>query len=112
MKTAKRTRWAARRLFRACLVGGRLDEGRVRQAVSRVAASRRRGSLPLLTHMQRLVRLEYARHQALVESATPLSSELRSSVETNLTRAYGPGVNLAFSENPALIGGMRVKVGS
>jgi F-type H+-transporting ATPase subunit delta len=112
MKTTKRTRRAARRLFRACLMGGRLDEGRVQQAVRRVAEARRRGSLPLLSHLQRLVRLEYARHQALVQSAIPLSPELRSSLESDLARAYGPGVRTVFADNPALIGGMRVKVGS
>src|SRR5215468_10684426 len=107
MKTTKRTRQVARRLFRACLVGGRLDEGRVRQAVRRVAAARRRGSLPLLSHFRRLVKLERALHEAVVETATPISPELRSSVETTLTRSYGPGVSLAFIENAALIAGMR-----
>jgi len=112
MKTTKRTRRAARRLFRACFAGGRLDEGRVQLAVRRVAAARLRGSLPLLSHLRRLVKLERARHEAFVETATPLAPELRSSVASNLTRAYGPGVSLAFAENAALIGGMRVKVGS
>jgi F-type H+-transporting ATPase subunit delta len=27
-------------------------------------------------------------------------------------RAYGPGIAIAFSLNPALIGGMRIQVGS
>ena len=112
MKTNRRARRAARRLYRACVLDGLLDEGRARQVVERVAGARRRGSLAFLSHFQRLVRLDRARHQAVVESATPLPSDLRASVETGVARAYGPGVSTSFADNPALIGGMRVKVGS
>src|SRR5262249_12298550 len=103
---------AAGGLSRACCGGGGREGGRARLAVGRVAGARLRGSLPLLSHLRRLVKLERARHEAFVETATPLAPELRSSVASNLTRAYGPGVSLAFAENAALIGGMRVKVGS
>jgi F-type H+-transporting ATPase subunit delta len=112
MKTTKRARREARRLYRACVVDGLLDEGRARQVVERVAAARRRGSLPILTHFQRLVGLDRVRHSAVVESATPLAPEVRASVEAGVGRAYGRGVSTSFAENPALIGGMRVKVGS
>ncbi len=91
---------------------GLLDEGRVLQVVSRVAAARRRGSLPVLAHFQRLVVLDRGRHSALVESAMPLAPDLRASVEADVTRAYGPGVSTSFADNPALIGGMRVRIGS
>jgi F-type H+-transporting ATPase subunit delta len=47
-----------------------------------------------------------------VESATPLPPDLRASVERGVAHEYGPGVSTSFQENPALIGGMRVKVGS
>ncbi len=112
MRTNRRARREARRLYRACVVDGLLDEGRARQVVERVAGSRRRGSLPILSHFQRLVSLDRARHQAVVESATPLPPDLRASVESGVTRLYGPGVSTSFADNPALIGGMRVKVGS
>jgi F-type H+-transporting ATPase subunit delta len=112
MKTTKRARREARRLYRACVVGGLLDEGRARQVVERVAAARRRGSLPILTHFQRLVGLDRVRHSAVVESAAPLAPDVRASVEAGVARAYGRGVSTSFAENPALIGGMRVKVGS
>jgi len=112
MKTNRRARREARRLYRACVVNGLLDEGRARQVVERVAGARRRGGLAILAHFQRLVGLDRVRHSAVVESATPLPADLRSSVEAGVTRAYGPGVTTAFAENPALIGGMRVRVGS
>jgi F-type H+-transporting ATPase subunit delta len=99
-------------LFRLCLVDGGLDEGRVRQIAQRIVTSRRRGALPVLADFQRLVRLERGRYTALVESATPLVAALREEVQAGLTRAYGPRVEVSFEENPALIGGMCIKVGS
>jgi F-type H+-transporting ATPase subunit delta len=112
MKTNRRARREARRLYRACLVDGRLEEARARQVAERVAGARRRGSLPILSHFQRLVGLDRGRHRALVESATPLPPDLRASVEAGVARAYGPGVTTSFADDPALIGGMRVKIGS
>ena len=112
MRTTRRARREARRLYRACVVDGLLDESRARQVVERVAGARRRGSLAFLSHFQRLVQLDRARHQAVVESATPLPPDLRASVESGVARVYGPGVSTSFADNPALIGGMRVKVGS
>jgi F-type H+-transporting ATPase subunit delta len=112
MRTTRRARREARRLYRACVVGGLLDEARARQVVDRVAGARRRGSLAFLSHFQRLVQLDRARHEAVVQSATPLPPDLRASVESGVARLYGPGVSTSFADNPALIGGMRVKVGS
>jgi F-type H+-transporting ATPase subunit delta len=93
-------------------VNGLLDEGRAWQVAERVAGARRRGSLPILSHFHRLVSLDRVRHQAVVESATSLPPDLRASVEAGVVRVYGPGVSTSFADNPALIGGMRVKVGS
>ncbi len=112
MKTTRRARRAARRLYRACLVDGLLDDGRAGQVADRVARARRRGSLPILAHFRRLVQLDRARHRAVVESAFPLPEDLRAGVERNVARAYGPGVSTSFAQDPGLIGGMRVKVGS
>ena len=112
MRTTRRARREARRLYRACVVGGLLDEARARQVVDRVVGARRRGSLAFLSHFQRLVQLDRARHEAVVESATPLPPDLRASGESGVARLYGPGVSTSFADNPALIGGMRVKVGS
>ena len=47
-----------------------------------------------------------------VESAAPLTPELQAEVRNDLARIYGPGLNLSFGQNAALIGGMRIQVGS
>ena len=112
MKANRRARREARRLYRACVVDGLLDDSRARQVAERVAGARRRGSLPILSHFERLVTLDRARHSAVVESAVPLPPDLRASVEAGVVSAYGPGVSTSFADSPELIGGMRVKVGS
>jgi F-type H+-transporting ATPase subunit delta len=110
--TKTRTTRAARQLFRICSVNGRLDEARVRLVAQRLATTQRRGGLPILVGFLRLVRLDRDRHTALVESAAPLAGGLREQLQTRLANAYGAALETSFTENPALIGGIRVKVGS
>jgi F-type H+-transporting ATPase subunit delta len=112
MKISKQAKREAKELFRGCLVNGGLDEQRARQMVGRVAESRPRGCLGILSHFQRLVKLELERRTASVESAAPLAPELQSGVTERLERHYGAGLTIGFSRNPSLIGGLRVKVGS
>jgi F-type H+-transporting ATPase subunit delta len=112
MKTPKQTEREAKQLFRFCVVGGNVDESRVRLVAQNAVQSNRRGRLLLLRRFQRLLEFEYARHTAEVESAVPLPPDLRTRVQTGLTAVYGPRLTWSFIDNPALIGGMRIKVGS
>src|SRR5262245_53739327 len=112
MTTARRVKRAARQLFLLSQVNGSLDEARVRLVVERIIQSHRRGTLAILTQYQRLVRLAREQRTARVASATPLPEDLRAEVVTGVTRTYGPGIETSFVELPALIGGMRVQVGS
>jgi F-type H+-transporting ATPase subunit delta len=93
-------------------VDGSLDEARTRLVVDRVVASRTRGSLPVLTYFERLVRLDRERHSARVVSAAPLPEDLRADVAARVARMYGPGLETSFTDDPALIGGMQLRVGS
>ena len=112
MKAPRQARRAARQLFRLCLVDGRLDEGRVRLVARQLAGSARRGALAVVSDFQRMVRLDRDRHTAVVESATSLPDDVRDGVKSGLARVYGSGLETSFEQNPALIGGMRIKVGS
>ena len=112
MKLTKQARRVGKELFRCCFVNGLLDETRVRQAVARALELKPRGYLAILSHFQRLVKLDLDRRTARVESATPLAPELQARIQGGLGRLYGPGLNLSFAQNPALIGGLRIKVGS
>jgi F-type H+-transporting ATPase subunit delta len=112
VKIPKQAKREAKQLFRSCLVDGLLDENRARQAVKRVIEVKPRGYVAILSQLQRLVKLDLDRRTAKVESAAPLPQDLEAKVQASLARVYGPGLNLSFAQNPALIGGMRIKVGS
>ncbi len=112
MKITKQARRDAKQLFRSCLKEGVLDENRVRQAVQMVVAQKPRGYVAILSQLQRLVKLDLERRTARVESADALSPEQRTAVEGSLAWKYGAGLNVSFAQNPALIGGLRIQVGS
>jgi len=112
MKLGKQTRREAKELFRATLVNGRMDENKVRSVVSLVAEKKPRGYLAILEHFKKLVKLELDRRSVLVESAVALSPEQQGGVSSSLQRLYGDGLNVQYTLNPSLIGGLRVRVGS
>ena len=112
MKATKQARREATQLFRLCLVNGLLDADRARQVVQQLVTARPRGYMGTLSHFRRLVKLDSDRHTANVESAVALPADLQSNVQSGLARVYGPGLSSSFAANPALIGGMRVRVGS
>jgi F-type H+-transporting ATPase subunit delta len=112
MKSNRQMTRAARRLFRLCLVDGTVDETRTKEIAGRIAASGRRGSAAVLKRFLRLVRLDLARHRALVESAAPLPFDVQTTVTAGLAGLYGPAVKPTFIVTPTLLGGMRIKVGS
>jgi F-type H+-transporting ATPase subunit delta len=111
MKVSKPARRDAKQLFRSCVVGGLLDEQRVRQAVREIIARKPRGYAGILSHFHRLVKLDVERRTARVEGAVPLPAGLQGRVKEQLNRLYGAGLAISFAENRALIGGLRLKAG-
>jgi len=112
MKISKQALRETRQLFRSCQVNGILDEARVRQAVTLLLAKKPRGYVEILSRLHRLVKLDVDRRTARVESATPLTADQQSQVAAQLTKVYGAGLDLSFTANAALLGGLRIQVGS
>jgi F-type H+-transporting ATPase subunit delta len=112
MKANRRTKRAARALYRLCFADGVLDQGRARLVAEKLAGSPRRGAIAVLTAFARLVRLEQDRRTVVVESAAPLGPDVRAHLQALLAGPGGTGAAPAFVENPALIAGIRIKVGS
>lgn len=112
MKTNRQTLREAKRLFRVCLVDGDLDESRVRQVVKSMIDSGRPGTLKVLSRFHRLVRIARAARSAKIESPSPLAGEVQTSIESDLSRLYGRGLITSYEENRALLGGVRITVGS
>jgi len=66
----------------------------------------------VLAHFHRLVKMQIALRTAAVESPVPLPAELQAQVTQRLGQLYGKGLDISFAQNPALLGGLRIKVGS
>ena len=112
MKITKQAKRQAKQLFRYCLVNGLLDENRIRGVVQHVIAAGQRDSAAILSHLRRLVKLNLSQRTATVESVAPVPADLQSAIEAGLTRRYGSGLTIAFTQCPELIGGMRIQIGS
>jgi F-type H+-transporting ATPase subunit delta len=112
MKISKSAQRDARQLFRSCQVNGLLDENRVRQAVTLVLAQKPRRYLEILSRLLRLVKLDLERRTARVESPAILPADLQADVAGRIKKIYGESVDISFGQSPALIGGLRIKVGS
>ncbi len=112
MKITKQNRREAKDLFRVYLVNGIMDEARVNQAVDAVLAGQPRGYQGTLSHFTRLIKLYQAEHSAHIESAAALAPEQQEQFKASLVRKHGAGLTFSFQQNPALLGGVRIQVGS
>ena len=111
MKIAKQAKREAKHLYRLCLVNSLIDERRVRDVVQRVLARGQHDGPAILTHFLRLLKLERAQHTATIASATPLSADVQTALQAGLASRYGQGLATVYTQQPALIGGVRIQVG-
>ena len=112
MTSSRKTRRAARRLFRLCVANGRVDEARAHTVARRLTTSGQARSFAILWDFLRLVRIDLGRRTALVESAVVLADDIRQDLSARLERRFGAGLNTTFTVNPALVGGISIQVGS
>ena len=112
MKTVRQVKRDAQELWHVCLKDGVLDEERARLVVEKIAESQRASAVPLLKQFLRLLRLDHAGRLAVVTSATPLDPAVRAELERGLAQMPGRLAGTTFVVDPALIGGMRIQIGS
>ena len=112
MKISKDIRRLSGKLVRASYVDGTLDRERINLLVQSIIAEKPRSYIRLLENYQRLLRLEIEKRQATIESATELDAEAGRQIVGGLERKYGIGLTTRFVVNPALLGGVRIRVGS
>ena len=111
MKISKVAAATARRLYGLCQVNGQLDDNKLRDLVSKLIAAQPRDYRAILAAIQRLARLEMARREVLVESATVLSASEGQRISAGLAKDYGDKLTIQFKTNPELLGGLSIKVG-
>ena len=113
MKIDRHARQSAKKMLRACMrPDGSFDEQGIRDIVGLLVAEKPRNYLPILTRLQKLVELAVEERAVRIESATPLPDR-GASVIANLEKRYGPSSSTSYvKENPALLGGLRIRRGS
>ncbi len=112
MKVCKEARKGARILFDAAHTNGRLDESKVRVALSEVVARKPTFQNQILQEFHRLVRLALESRSALVQTASGLTQSEQVEVTASLHSRFGNDLTVSFETEPTLIAGIRYKVGS
>jgi F-type H+-transporting ATPase subunit delta len=112
MNINKEIRQLSKGLLRASFTDGQLDQGKIGSLVQSLIAKKPRHVLAVLENYKRLLRLELEKRHARIESANELTPEVAARIVSNLKRKYGDDLTTEFVVNPALLGGMRVRVGS
>jgi len=112
MKIDRHSRQSAKKYFRACLLpDGSLNEQAVRDIFNLLITRKPRNYLPILTRLQRLVEMAMEERTVRLESATPLPDQ-GASIFADLQTRFGPAYRTSYHENPALLGGLRIRRGS
>ena len=111
MKVSKDAARTARRIFRMCAPQGKLNEDHLKLSFSKIIADRPRDFRQILHELYRLVKVDVESRIVLVESASDLDTPQRIRIESNLTEQYGEGLTFKYSTDPALLGGVKVRVG-
>jgi F-type H+-transporting ATPase subunit delta len=112
MKINKEIRRLSREMLQASFTDDQLDRGRISSLVDSLIARKPRHYVEILKNYRRLLRLELEKRQAKIETASELDSATTSELVANLKKKYGGELATQFVVNPALLGGMRIRVGS
>jgi F-type H+-transporting ATPase subunit delta len=112
VKINKEIRQLSRNLVRDSYVDGALDRERISRIVRAVIERKPRNYIQLLENYQRLLRLELDKRRVTVESAVELDPEAGRQIVAGREQNYGPGLTTEYSINRALLGGVRIRVGS
>ena len=112
MKISKDVRRLSRNLVRTSFVDGALDQAKINSLIHSIIEKKPRHYMALLENYQRLLRLEVEKRRATIESAAELVPEVGRQIVAGLQDKYGDDLTTEFVVNPALLGGVRVRVGS
>ncbi len=101
----------ARQLLKLSLVDGRLSDERVTGVLGYLEKHPPAKPLAVLQAYRRLVAVEFAKGQAIVEHAGPVGADALGAIEAAMTRRYSRPVVATAKPTPALLAGLRVRVG-
>ncbi len=101
----------ARKLVAASLEDGRISDSRVKAVLQMLRGQPERQRKQILEEYLRQMRREQERSHLLIEHAGPLASSAREAIVRSVSARAGRPLEVEVRENPALIGGTRVRLG-
>ncbi|MEY2881451.1 MAG: hypothetical protein RLZZ15_3831 [Verrucomicrobiota bacterium] len=107
----KQIQTLARQFYKLSFDAGALSGDRVAGVLAYVEKHRPARATAVLKAYQRLVAAEVARSQAVVEHAGPLAAPTLAAIAAAMTKKYSRPVTATARPAPALLAGLRVRVG-
>lgn len=111
MSGQKQVQQLARQLYKLSFLEGRLSEERVAGVLEYLEKNKPSQALAVLKAYHRLIAAEVARNQAVIEHAGSISAEALQTIAAGLAKKYGRPIVAIAQPNPALLAGVRVRVG-
>jgi len=111
MAANKQTQNLARQLFKLSVVDGQISAERVTGVLGYLEKLKPAHPLAVLKAYQRLVATELARNLAVVEHAGAVSDSILQAIAASMAKKYGRPIATSTRANPALLAGLRVRVG-
>jgi F-type H+-transporting ATPase subunit delta len=112
MRGDKKTKQLAKQLFKLSLVNGAVSAEQVAGVLGWIEKHSPRHPVALLKHYHHYIAAELAKSQAVVEHAGPVTDAALKLIESAMTQKYQRPVSARAQPNPALLAGLRVRVGS
>lgn len=107
----KQIQQLARQFFKLSVVDGVVSADRVAGVLEYIEKHRPANTLAVLKAYQRLVAAEFARSRAVIEHAGVAQPAALDAISAALSKKYGRPIAWVAQSNPALIAGLRVRVG-
>lgn len=107
----KQVQQLARQLLKMSIVDGAISPERVGGVLEYVEKHRPPHTLAVLQAYHRLVAIEIARGQAVVEHAGPVAPAVLTRIAAAMTARYQRPVTSVARRNDTLLAGLRVRVG-
>ena len=112
MAADKQTKLLAKQLFKLSVVNGVVSPEQVAGVLGWVEKTSPRRPVALLKAYHHRIAIELAKSRAEVEHAGPINDTTLKSIEAAMARKYARPVAASAKANPALLAGLRIRVGS
>ena len=107
----KQAQQLARQLLKLSLVNGEVSSERVAGVLQYIETHRPAHPAQVLAAYRRLIAVEVAKSEAVVEHAGPINPATLSTIAAQLSTKYGRKITATAKRNDTLLAGVRVRVG-